>query len=69
MFDEGISKQACELLTPEIMAEVAGVDAAALDKKNIMGMCLYSWEGGQAHLGHLRTSKSIEIARRGFENG
>jgi hypothetical protein len=68
MFDQQISKQACDLLTPEVMAKMVRLEPAALEQKNIAGMCLYTWEGGQAHLGSLRTNKSIEAARRGFEN-
>lgn len=65
LFAKEIVRQPCDLLTPNA---VAGVDPSALEQSAMASMCLYSWEGGQAHLGNLRTSKKIEFARERFEN-
>ncbi len=68
LFAKEIARQPCDLLTPNAVATVAGVDPSALEQSAMASMCLYSWEGGQAHLGNLRTSKNIEFARERFEN-
>lgn len=68
LFDREITKKPCDLLTPDTVAELAGVDSSALEQRNIAGMCRYSWDGGEASLAHLSTSATIEFARRNFEN-
>jgi len=68
LFAKEITKQPCDLLTPNAVAAVAGVDQSALEQNAMASMCLYSWDGGQAHLSNLRTSKKVEFARERFEN-
>ncbi len=68
LFTREITKQPCELLTPGAVAEVAGVDPSILKQRVIVGICSYSWDGGKASLGHLRTRKTVEFARSSFEN-
>jgi len=68
LFDRDIRKQVCELLTADMVAEVSGVDPSLLEQLNTAGMCIYSWDEGQASLGHLRTSDTAEWARDSFEN-
>jgi hypothetical protein len=68
LFAREITKQHCDLLTPDMVAELAGVDSSTLKQRNVAGMCIYSWDGGQASLGHLRTRDSVEFARSSFEN-
>jgi len=68
LFVKEITKQPCHLLTPDTVAELAGVESSTLEQRNIAGMCLYSWDDGQASLGHLRAHDSVESARRSFEN-
>ena len=68
LFAKEITKQPCDLLTPDAVAELAGVDSSALEQRNVAGMCRYSWDGGEASLAHLSTSATVEFARRNFEN-
>jgi len=68
LFEREITKRSCDFLSAEAVARVAGIDSSALEQRSISSMCLYSWEGGQASLGHLRTSKTVEFARSSFEN-
>jgi len=42
-FDEGISKQPCEILTPALVAETFAVPASELRQMKMMG-CIYSWK-------------------------
>jgi len=68
LFTREITKQPCDLLTSDVVAEVAGVNPSLIKQRNIAGFCSYSWEGGKASLGHLRTRKTVEFARSSFEN-
>jgi hypothetical protein len=68
LFAKEITKQPCDLLTPNAVAAVAGVNSSALEQSALASMCLYSWDGGQAQLSNLRTSKKVEFARERFEN-
>lgn len=68
IFEKDIRSKPCEILTTEMVARVAGVDAAGVEQRSISTMCLYSWDGGQAMLGHLRAGKTIKSARTRFEN-
>ncbi len=68
LFTREITKQPCDLLTPGAVAEVAGVDPSLIKQRNIAGFCSYTWEGGKASLGSLRTRKTVEFARSSFEN-
>ncbi len=68
LFAKEITKQQCELLTASMVAELAGVDPSALKQRNVAGMCIYSWDGGRASLGFLRTRDTVEFARSSFEN-
>lgn len=68
LFGKEIARQPCDLLTLNAVAAVAGVDSSALEQSAMASMCLYSWDGGQAHLSNLRTSKKVEFARERFEN-
>ena len=67
LFPEEMRKKPCDLLKPEMVAKVAGVAADKLEKMEIVGMCNYSWEGGQASLGMIDTSETAEQRRKGFE--
>lgn len=68
MYDREITKRACDLLTADAVAIVAGVEPAAVTQSNIASFCIYSWAEGNASLGHMRASKKIKFARTSFEN-
>jgi hypothetical protein len=68
LYDQEITRQSCDFLTPNAVAAVAGVNPSTLDQSAMASMCFYSWDGGQAHLSNLRTSKKVEFARESFEN-
>jgi len=68
LFDREITKQPCDLLTPDAVAVVAGVEASAIEQRKMASMCLFSWEDGNASIGLLRTDKTVEAARKRFEN-
>ena len=67
LFGKEITSKPCDILPPDEFAGVAGVDPSALEQRAMASMCLYSWEGGQASVGLLRVSKTVEAARARFE--
>lgn len=67
-FDRSLRKQACALLTPEILAPHAGVSADQIKQRDMKGMCLYRWDGGRAGLMHIRVSDDVEQSKKWFEN-
>lgn len=68
LHDRELTGRTCELLTPEAVAAVAGVDASSLEQRAVTSMCVYSWDGGQASLGMLSVEKTAEAARDRFDN-
>lgn len=69
LYDRDITSHACDLLTADAVSAVSGVDPSVIIQTSIGGFCIYSWSGGNASLGHLRTNKKIEDARLRFKNG
>ena len=67
LFERSVTRRACDFLSPEAVAEVAGVDPSGIDQRSMGGMCLYSWDGGNASIGRMRTSKTVQSARASFE--
>lgn len=67
-FDKSISKEGCDILTIDMVSEVAGVPVSDIEEKRSRTTCRFSWEGGQAFLVSLRTSGTPEYARQSFEN-
>lgn len=68
VFPDDFGKKPCEVLTPSMVAKVANVSAEGLTSKEMMGMCLYEWEGGNANIGFIRVSATAEHARKRWEN-
>lgn len=67
LFDESIEDEPCTVLTPALLSEVVGVPAADLEQREMMGVCAYSWEGGEASLGRLAVHESAGQAQQRFE--
>ena len=67
LFEKEITKQSCELLTTDAVASVAKTPASTITQRKMSGMCMYTWESGQASIGHLRVSRTAEAARDSFE--
>jgi hypothetical protein len=67
LYDNKITKQPCDLLTAEAVAVVAGVKASAIEQRKMASICLFTWEGGQASIGLLRSDKTVAAARTRFE--
>lgn len=68
VFDEALTEATCDLLTTAMVASVAGVAAEAIEQREISGMCLYSWDGGNANIAFVKTYESADAARQRFEN-
>jgi hypothetical protein len=68
LFEKEITKQSCDLLTIDSVAKVAGAPVSEITQRQMSSMCMYTWESGQASIGHLRASESAEAARDLFEN-
>lgn len=69
VFDKEMSKKPCELMTKAMVAKVAGVGEDAFEVREIAGMCLFEWDGGNASIGFIRVKKSAEMAATFFANG
>jgi hypothetical protein len=69
VFPKELRKKPCTLLTPEMVGKIAKVDANTLTTLEVMGMCIYEWEGGKAQLGFIRIKKSAEDLALYWENG
>ncbi len=59
---------ACTMLTAEMVAVVAKVAFEDLNQKSGKSRCLYTWQGGTAGIGFIKTAKSATDARARFEN-
>lgn len=68
LYGKEITKQPCDWLTTDAVAAVAGAQASTITQRKMSGMCMYDWESGEASIGHLRISKTAEVARDRFEN-
>jgi hypothetical protein len=74
-FEKGISKRACEILTPAMVAETFDVPESELRQMKMMG-CIYSWKRKdaagetilEANLTMLRAHETEEGARTWLEN-
>ncbi len=69
LFDESIREDPCALLTGEMVAKVAKVEADKVEQRKIRGMCLYEFQGGNAGIAFVKTYKSVEMANTRFTNG
>lgn len=67
LFDEDLEDEPCAALTPAMISQVVGVPEADLEQRDMMGRCMYSWEGGQASIGSLDVYESAERAQQRFE--
>lgn len=68
VFPDDFGKKPCEVLTPSMVAKVAKVSAEGVTSKEMMGMCLYEWEGGNANIGFIRVRATAEDAKQRWES-
>lgn len=68
LYDESLTDDPCALLTPAMVASVAGVAVELLEPRQTSGMCIYSWDGGTANIAFIKTYDDPEKAKSRFEN-
>lgn len=69
-YDEALAGDPCALLTPAMVAAVAGVPESQLEQRAMKtgNMCIYSWDGGNASIAFVKVHDSADKARSRFES-
>ncbi len=68
LYEKGMGKKACEMLTPEMVAKIAKVPVGQIEQQAVSSFCLYSWDGGKASMMHVRVYKDLDQASSRFAN-
>jgi len=68
IYEEGLRKQPCMLLTADMVAAVVQVPVDQVEQRELSTMCLYEWEGGNAGILFIETHETADKARTLFEN-